>query len=106
MADLLNRSTNVNTLQATANNTNKPVDLKAKKTAEEFEAFFLSQMLSNMTSGLQTDETFGGGESEKIFSSMLHDEYAKSMSRQGGIGIADMVYREILALQEVKHDSK
>jgi len=53
-----------------------------------------------MSSGLETDETFGGGQSEKIFKSMLNDEYAKSMSRQGGIGIADMVYREILALQE------
>ena len=87
MVDILNHSTTINTLQSTANNTNKPVDPKAQKTAQEFEAFFLSQMLNNMTSGLQTDKTFGGGESEKIFSSMLHDEYAKSMSRQGGIGM-------------------
>ena len=101
MSDLLSQSTNINKLQATANRVSQPVDLKAKQTAEEFEAFFLSQMFNNMTSGLQTDETFGGGESEKIFRDMLNDEYAKSMSRQGGVGIADMVYREILALQEV-----
>lgn len=101
MSDLLSQSTTLNKLQATANRPNQPVDLKAKQTAEEFEAFFLSQMLNNMTSGLQTDTTFGGGESEKIFRDMLNDEYAKSMSRQGGVGIADMVYREILALQEV-----
>jgi Rod binding domain-containing protein len=101
MTDLINQNQNINALQSGAAKHGKPVDLKAKQTAEEFEAFFLSQMLNNMTSGLQTDTTFGGGESEKIFRSMMHDEYAKSMSRQGGIGIADMVYREILALQEV-----
>ena len=102
MADYLNHST-VNSLSGSTAPTNsgKVVDQKAKETAVEFEAFFLSQMLNNMTSGLQTDTTFGGGESEKIFKDMLNDEYAKSMSRQGGIGIADMVYREILALQEI-----
>ncbi len=44
---------------------------------------------------------FGGGESEKMFRSMLNDEYARSMSRNNGIGIADAVYREMLAMQEV-----
>jgi len=74
---------------------------KAQKAAEEFEAFFLSQVLNSMASGIETDPTFGGGESEKVFRSMLNDEYAKSMSRSGGVGIADSVYREILALQEL-----
>ncbi|GLQ07411.1 rod-binding protein [Sneathiella chinensis] len=73
----------------------------ASLAAQEFEAFFLSQFLNHMSAGIETDSTFGGGESEKIFRSMLNDEYAKSMSRQGGVGIADAVYREILALQEV-----
>jgi len=102
MTDYLNPTGTILATNAVAQNKNTSVkDLAARATAEEFEAFFLSQMLNNMSAGLQTDETFGGGESEKIFKSMLHDEYAKSMSRQGGIGIADIVYREILALQEV-----
>ncbi|WP_169568897.1 rod-binding protein [Sneathiella limimaris] len=102
MTDYLSHATAAATqaTQATGK-TAKPVDLKAKQTAEEFEAFFISQMFNHMSSGLQPDKTFGGGESEKVFRSMLNDEYAKSMSRQGGVGIAEMVYREILALQEV-----
>ena len=87
--------------QATSKAENSPQHRKARAAAEEFEAFFLSQILNNMSAGIQTDETFGGGESEKIFRSMLNDEYATSMSRRGGIGIADAVYREILALQEI-----
>ncbi|MEX0582148.1 MAG: rod-binding protein [Sneathiella sp.] len=73
-----------------------------RQTAQEFEAFFLSQVLNSMSSGLETDNMFGGGESEKMFRGMLNDEYSKSMSRNNSIGIADAVYREMLALQEVK----
>ncbi|PHQ70028.1 MAG: chemotactic signal-response protein chel [Sneathiella sp.] len=82
---------------------NGPMSMeKAKAAAEQFEAFFLSQFLNSMSSGLEADETFGGGESEKLFKSMLNEEYAKSMSRQNGIGIADAVLREMLAMQEVE----
>ncbi|MAZ03337.1 MAG: chemotactic signal-response protein chel [Sneathiella sp.] len=73
-----------------------------RETAREFEAFFLSQVLNSMSSGLETDSMFGGGESEKMFRGMLNDEYSKSMSRNNSVGIADAVYREMLALQEVK----
>ncbi|MCG8493932.1 MAG: rod-binding protein [Sneathiellales bacterium] len=91
-------------MQAQAASQNKQGNIsqqKARAAAEDFEAFFLSQMLNTMSAGIQTDETFGGGESEKIFRSMLNDEYSKSMARQGGIGIADAVFREMLAMQEV-----
>jgi Rod binding domain-containing protein len=74
---------------------------KAREAAQEFEAFFLSQFLNSVSSGLETDEMFGGGESEKMFKSMLNDEYAKTMTRQNGIGIADAVFKEMLAMQEV-----
>jgi len=73
-----------------------------RETAREFEAFFLSQVLNSMSSGLETDSMFGGGESEKMFRGMLNDEYSKSMSRNNSVGIADAEYREMLALQEVK----
>ena len=77
-------------------------DEQIRQTAREFEAFFLSQVLNSMSSGLETENMFGGGESEKMFRGMLNDEYSKAMSRNNSIGIADAVYREMLALQEVK----
>jgi Rod binding domain-containing protein len=75
---------------------------KARQTAEAFEAMFLTQMLGHMTSGIPVDPAFGGGPGEKAFRSMLNDEYAKSIAKQGGVGIADVIYREILRLQEVQ----
>ena len=70
--------------------------------AEEFEAVFLSQMLEPMFKGIETDGMFGGGSSEKIYQSVMLQEYGKALARAGGVGIADAVEREILRLQEVQ----
>jgi peptidoglycan hydrolase FlgJ len=75
---------------------------KIREAADQFEAMFLAQVLNSMTSGLEVDGLFGGGPAENIYRSMMNDQYAKSISRQGGVGIADVVYREMLALQEVE----
>lgn len=72
----------------------------ARAAAEEFEAVFLSTMLEGMFSGLNTDAPFGGGSSEKTYRSMLTSEYAREISRKGGIGIADQIAREMIAIQE------
>jgi Rod binding domain-containing protein len=71
-----------------------------RQAAEEFEAVFLSQMLAPIFEGLETDSLFGGGPGEKIYRSMLVQEFGKSIVRSGGVGIADSVERELLRLQE------
>jgi Rod binding domain-containing protein len=72
----------------------------AREAAIDFESVFLSTMFQQMFSGLKTEAPFGGGYGEEVFRDMLAEEYAKDVSRNGGIGLADHVYREILALQE------
>lgn len=74
---------------------------KARHVATEFEAVFLSQMFDAMYAGIGTDGPFNGGAAERIYRSMLNQEYAAVMARNGGVGIADAVYAEILKLQEV-----
>lgn len=71
----------------------------ARRVAEEFEAMFLSQMLAPMFESLETDGLTGGGAAERAFRPMLVEEYAKEMAQQGGIGLADQVYTEILRMQ-------
>ena len=72
----------------------------ARKSAEEFEAVFLTSMLGTMFEGLKTDPPFGGWSSEKTYLSLLVNEYAKEISRNGGLGIADQITRDLIALQE------
>jgi Rod binding domain-containing protein len=82
--------------------THNQTPAQARKAAEEFEAFFISQTVDTMFAGIKTDGPFGGGHAEEAFRSMLSQEYGKSMAKAGGMGIADQVYREILKTQEVK----
>ena len=67
--------------------------------AEEFESVFLSEMLAPMFEGISTDGLGGGGMGEEIFRPMLVERYAESISRSGGIGIADSVVREFMRMQ-------
>jgi len=77
------------------------VSLKqGKQTAEEFEALFISEMLGPVFENLDTDGLFGGGQGEKIYRSLMVQEYGKAIAKAGGIGIADTVQREILRMQE------
>ncbi|RED52452.1 rod-binding protein [Aestuariispira insulae] len=73
---------------------------QARETAEEFEAMFLSLVVEEMFTGLDASNMFGGGNAEKMYRSMMAEEYGKSMAKNGGVGIADMVMTEILKLQE------
>lgn len=72
----------------------------AQKTGEDFEAYFLSQAFENMFSGTDTDQMFGGGQSEGIYRSMMIQEYSKVAARTHSTGIGDEVTREILRMQE------
>jgi len=69
------------------------------KVAQQFEGVLISQMLNSMFEGIKTDGMFGGGEGEEMFRSMMVDEYGKQMSKQGGLGLADHVTRELLKRQ-------
>ena len=73
---------------------------QARKISRDFESFFLSQMLQPMFREVEPEQPFSGGAGEDAWRSFQVDEYGKAIARAGGIGIADMVYREILKAQE------
>ena len=73
----------------------------ADKAAHQFEGWMIGQMLQPMFKSLKTDGLFGGGYAEATFRDLLVDEYGKKVAESGGLGIADMVRREILKTQEV-----
>ena len=75
---------------------------KARATAVDFESVFLSQMFSQMFTGMDGEGPFGGAGGAGVWRSFLTDEYAKSFAKAGGIGIADHVYRSLIAQQEAR----
>ncbi len=73
-----------------------------RRAAEEFESVFLGEMLGPMFDGLDTEGLGGGGMGEQIFRPMLIERYAESISRAGGVGIADSVVREFMRMQQTQ----
>ena len=75
------------------------VQAKAKTQATDFEAMFLNQMFSQMTSGLKGDGPFGDTEGTGVWRSMLTEQYSKSFAKAGGVGISNEVYRSLILHQ-------
>jgi len=74
---------------------------KIESVANEFEAQFISQMLENMFSTIDTKDSLGGSNEEETYRSLLVNEYGNIIARAGGIGVADHVKREMLKMQEI-----
>lgn len=72
-----------------------------KKAASEFEAVFLNQFVGTMFEGMKTDGLFGGGSGEKMWQGFLVQHIADSFAERGGIGIADMVVRQLTQEAEI-----
>ncbi|ESQ76391.1 rod-binding protein [Asticcacaulis sp. AC402] len=70
------------------------------KLGADFEAMCLSALLKPMFEGLTTDGPFGGGQGEAAMRSFQIDAMAQGITRQGGIGISDMMQKQLLKLQE------
>uniref|UniRef100_A0A2A4Z1K5 Flagellar protein FlgJ N-terminal domain-containing protein n=1 Tax=OCS116 cluster bacterium TaxID=2030921 RepID=A0A2A4Z1K5_9PROT len=72
---------------------------KIDKTAEEFEAIFISNMLEQMFTNTELEKPFGGGNSEGIYRSMLIGKYAENMTKGDGIGIASQLKDSMYDMQ-------
>jgi Rod binding domain-containing protein len=73
----------------------------AEEAAREFESVFLARMLEGMSTGL-SGSLLSGGQAEETWRSFMNDEYAKLISRSGGVGVADAVLQAMLGAQEVE----
>jgi Rod binding domain-containing protein len=78
-----------------------PAEARARKTAEDYESMFLEQSLGHMFATTGGEGPLGdSGTGSEVYRSMLVKEYAGTIARSGGVGIADQIYREIIKLQE------
>lgn len=73
---------------------------KTDKAAQDFEAVYISEMLKPMFETVEVDDMFGGGKGEEVFRGLLTQEMGKSIAKQGGFGLADMVKAQLIKIQE------
>ena len=80
---------------------NAPVNRKAWETAQGLEASFFQTMVGSMFEGVKGEGMMGtAATGQDTWRGMLIEEYGKSISAKGGIGLAPQIYREMLRKQE------
>ena len=78
---------------------------RTRKSAQDFEAMALGELLQPMFKTVDNSKgLFGGKAAEAAWTPMLVDEMAKMLAKRGGIGIADSVFKEMLRIQEKGND--
>ena len=70
-------------------------DAKLREAANEFEAIFIQQMLKSMRKTSLESDFLPKSEGEKIFRSMLDEQYAKLSAKSGSLGLGQMIYQQL-----------
>jgi flagellar protein FlgJ len=70
-------------------------DVALKKACKEFESLLITQMLQKMRDTVPKSDFFGSRKEEETFQAMLDEETAKNMASAGGIGLGDLMYKQL-----------
>ena len=77
-------------------------DARLHAQAQNFEVAFVNSMFHHMFTGIGAQGPLGNSTGVSAWRSFLTDEYAKNFVKAGGVGIADQVYKSLLAHQEMR----
>jgi len=69
---------------------------KLKEASQEFEAYFVNTLLKVMRNTIQEGGLVKKSQARETFEGMLDEEMAKKIAKGGGIGLADMIYQNML----------
>ena len=68
---------------------------RLKKACRDFESLFINYLLKEMRATIKKSSFLDGGRAEELYTSMMDNQTAKELSASGGIGIAQMLYRQL-----------
>lgn len=80
-------------------------DAQLRQACKDMESVFMSYLLKSMRSTVKSSDLFGSEKEESMFRDMLDDEVARAASEQKGIGIADMLYRQLSRMDNPSPDA-
>lgn len=69
--------------------------VKLRQTCKDMEAVFLNMMWSSMRATVPKSSLLGNSNQQEIMQSMLDSEMTKNISQSGGMGLGDMLYRQL-----------
>jgi murein DD-endopeptidase MepM/ murein hydrolase activator NlpD len=101
--DILTRSADriQSQLRAAASSPAGSKNIDVKKAAQEFESLFVSYMLKVMRETVEESGLMEGGLGKDIYSDLFDQEVARGISQQSVLGIADMIYKRLSAVEPI-----
>lgn len=75
----------------------KTTEDKLRKSAVDFEAVFVQQLLNTMDSTVEKSDFMRGGRGEETFKSMLNEQIAQNIasSPSTSFGLAEQIYKQM-----------
>lgn len=70
-------------------------DAKLKKACEGFEAMFMNMMYKEMRKTVPKNGFWGNSHAEEMWQDMMDTEMVDQLAKSGGIGLADMLYKQM-----------
>jgi flagellar protein FlgJ len=84
--------------------TQRPQLKRLRKATQDFEAFFISMVISSMRKAIPQGKYFHSGIAQDVFQKLLDLEIAGQIASRGkGLGIAQMLYEEFA--RRYKHET-
>lgn len=68
---------------------------KLKQATQEFEAFFLTQMLGEMRKTIPKSDFLSGGPTEDMYQGWLDQSLGEELAKGQGMGLAQMLYKQL-----------
>ena len=68
-----------------------------KEASVQMEALMLKMLYNDMWKTVPKDKLFGDDNAMDIYRDMYHEELTKQMAMDGGIGLADFIYKQLTA---------
>ncbi|MCD4712836.1 MAG: rod-binding protein [Clostridiales bacterium] len=76
-----------------------------KKACMEFETYFINTLFKEMRSSSEGTGLIEKSQARGMFEGMLDEEMSKKMSEAGGIGLADMLFKNLQKAYEAEQET-
>jgi flagellar protein FlgJ len=77
----------------------KDPDAALRETAKQFETLFLDMMMKSMRTAAAGNSEFDS-EATRTYTSLLDHEYTRKLAEQGGLGLADLLVKQLSHLKD------
>lgn len=86
----------LNKAAGSAGTQDEKADRELREACESFESYFIQTMFREMRKTSFDENGFiAKSQAEKMFTDMMDEETAKTAAKTGGIGLADMMYKQM-----------